>query len=390
MDKGAGWSDPHQSEGIRRMGRGTGVRAGSGSSITIDFRYRGVRCREKLKLEPTPPNRAYARKFRARILHEIALGTFDYAQHFPESSRVEMFADPSRPVPVKLEKYLDSYVDSLEGHVEPETLADYREYAKVLIATGWGRRSLQDLTRAEIREWAQGLKVSRKRLNNLLIPLRGALRQAADDGVLEVNPLAQFKLGRRVEIAKEVVDPLTPAELALLCATEYGYLWQFWAWTGLRTSELIGLQWPDVDRSLARATVWRAVVSGREKGTKTSSGKRVVTLLAPAREALAGRRADLGLVFRKANGKPFTSDKAIRIVFHAACDAAGIRRRRGPYVLRHTFASLALSAGEPLGWVSAQMGHKDPWMTLRVYAKWVPSAFPDAGDRMVAAVKKPC
>lgn len=370
------------------MGRGPGIRALGAHSIQIDFRFRGVRCREVVRLEANKANLRHAANLKARIEHEIAVGTFDYRAHFPDSRRAATFADPDQPEPVRLAKYLDAYVESLESQVEPETLDDYREYATVLGATRWGKGTLQELTRAAVREWAQGLKVSRKRLNNLLIPLRGALRQAADDGILEVNPLAQFKLGRRVEIAKEAVDPLTPAELARLCETEHGHLWRFWAWTGLRTSELIGLQWADVDRSLARAVVWRAVVAGREKGTKTTSGKRVVSLLAPAREALAGRRGDLGHVFRKADGKPFTSDKPIRLLFHAACAAAGVRKRRGPYVLRHTFASLALSAGEPLGWVSTQMGHKDPWMTLRVYAKWVPSAFPDAGDRMVLAVSK--
>ena len=33
-----------------------GIRTGSDSTIEIDFRFRGERCRERLKLEPTPAN----------------------------------------------------------------------------------------------------------------------------------------------------------------------------------------------------------------------------------------------------------------------------------------------------------------------------------------------
>ena len=46
------------------------------------------------------------------------------------------------------------------------------------------------------------------------------------------------------------------------------------------------------------------------------------------------------------------------------------------YDLRHTYASLLLSAGAPLLCVSQQMGHSSPATTLRFYARWVPS-----GDR---------
>jgi integrase len=42
--------------------------------------------------------------------------------------------------------------------------------------------------------------------------------------------------------------------------------------------------------------------------------------------------------------------------------------RRGPHQMRHTFASLLLAAGEPITYVSQQLGHRDPSITLRVYS----------------------
>jgi integrase len=40
--------------------------------------------------------------------------------------------------------------------------------------------------------------------------------------------------------------------------------------------------------------------------------------------------------------------------------------------VRHSYASLILLAGEPLAYVSAQLGHKSPEITLRVYSHWIP------------------
>ena len=56
-----------------------------GKSIQIDFTYRGKRCRETLKLKPTKANMKHAEGMHAIIMHEIAIGTFDYRKHFPDS-----------------------------------------------------------------------------------------------------------------------------------------------------------------------------------------------------------------------------------------------------------------------------------------------------------------
>jgi hypothetical protein len=40
--------------------------------------------------------------------------------------------------------------------------------------------------------------------------------------------------------------------------------------------------------------------------------------------------------------------------------------------MRHAFASLLINAGEPVTYVSRQLGHKDCAITLRVYARWLP------------------
>src|ERR1700750_214422 len=74
------------------MGNKSGVRIRSESSIEIDFYYRNVRCRESIKLFPTPKNIAYCKKLKARIEHDIATGQCDYPNHFPDSPGAKHFS----------------------------------------------------------------------------------------------------------------------------------------------------------------------------------------------------------------------------------------------------------------------------------------------------------
>jgi len=61
----------------------------------------------------------------------------------------------------------------------------------------------------------------------------------------------------------------------------------------------------------------------------------------------------------------------VRKAFNQILAKAGLHQR-GPHQMRHTFGSLLINAGEPVTYVSRQMGHKDSAITLRVYARWLP------------------
>jgi integrase len=361
------------------MGRGTGVRWVGPEAVQIDFRWKGERCRERLRLRKTAANDRFARNLKARIEHEIAVGTFNYAAHFPESPRSRTSGH------VRLGSYLSAFVSSLANTVEPETLREYRQCADSLVE-GVGDKELHNLTRADVRKWIAESPLSKKRLDNILIPLRGALAQAVDDGILTKNPLHGFRF-KRIDNVKRDIDPFTPDEVEALGQASNGGLWTFWAWTGLRSGEVIGLRWDDVDLEAGRLTVRRAVRLGREKKPKTDAERRTLALLGPAileLQSLDDRhRGHDGDVFRNPNtGRGWHEAKALNRAFRKACSEAGVRYRY-VYQLRHSFASRALSSGENPLWVARYMGHTDVGMVQRHYGKWIPSVDPLAGSRMV-------
>jgi len=77
-----------------------GIRSDSSTSITIDFRYKGIRCRERIKLKPSKANLAYAARLEMRIIEAIEKNEFDYAHFFPESKRAKLFASSTRAITV--------------------------------------------------------------------------------------------------------------------------------------------------------------------------------------------------------------------------------------------------------------------------------------------------
>ncbi len=380
------------------MGRdGTGVKAASETSIEITFAYRGQRCRERIKLAPTPANLKRAAQHRAAILDAIAKGTFNYRVTFPDSPRAALFVERQGEV-LTVDKYLDKWLERQRAHLKASTYDGYRKTILNHLAPGMGSHLLSDLKRAVIKDWCATLTTSNKTIRNRLSVLRAALGDAVQDDLIESNPLYgwQWK-SKEAPSSDDDVDPFSADEQQAILAKLSGQeknLFQFAFWTGMRTSELIALQWGDVDWKRGtiqvRRALTRAAIANQSEGEtpKTRSGKREVKLLAPALAALKEQKTFTyvggDLIFTNPRtGKRWSGDLVIREAWKRALKLSQVRYRR-PYQTRHTYASMMLTAGESPMWVAQQMGHRDWTMIARVYGKWIKDAQPEAGNKAVA------
>jgi integrase len=75
-------------------------------------------------------------------------------------------------------------------------------------------------------------------------------------------------------------------------------------------------------------------------------------------------------VFSNLAGEPIDNANFCKRVWYPLLAHLGLRRRR-PYQLRHTAATLWLTAGENPLWIARQLGHANTEMLFRVYARWV-------------------
>jgi len=145
---------------------------------------------------------------------------------------------------------------------------------------------------------------------------------------------------------------------------------------GLRIGEALALRWRDVDLASGRLRVGEA---------KTAAGVREVDLLPALRDELTEHKAGIrdprpdGLVFATTEGTPQTATNVRRRVLAKAVEKADERlakegksplpERLTPHSLRRTFASLLFALGRTAPEVMDQLGHTDPKLTLRVYAR---------------------
>lgn len=364
------------------------------STVRIHFHYRGVYCREPLNIKATPSNLKFAANLRGEILSNIAKGTFNYSKYFPNSKNALRFGYKP-PSDITVGEMLTTYLEEAKRTLEFSTYNGYLKKTNRYLMPAFKNIPIRELTPAMIREWVKDFNLTMKTIKNTMTPLRAVIATALVDEIIDKNPLDHIILAKLVN--KETsesdyeVDPFNKLEIeAILNAAEpqVKNFFQFAFFTGLRTSELIALDWSDIDWIGGFIYITKAYVSGRIKPTKTKGSKRQVLLLPPALEALKAQKQYTfmkgGRIFHAPfSNEPWTSPFQIRhAAWYPLLRRAGVRYRN-PYQTRHTYASMMLSNGENLMWVARQLGHVNTEMVMKTYGRWIPDVTTLSGYKPV-------
>jgi integrase len=228
-----------------------------------------------------------------------------------------------------------------------------------LAREAFGAWTLAELEGAsdDIARWRAGLTdTSRYRLT---LALRQVLGAAVRWRYMIRN--SAIEAGRNPEPRTEELLPFAPEEIDAIeveLGPVFGPIVVFAAETGLRTNEWVALERRDIDRSGLAVLVQRRYADGElTPYPKTVGSRRRVPLSARAIDALDRRppRLDTKLVFPAARGGYIGLDGWRTRHWYPALEAAGIRQR-GPYQLRHTFATEALAAGISIFELARVMG----------------------------------
>jgi integrase len=153
----------------------------------------------------------------------------------------------------------------------------------------------------------------------------------------------------------------------------------------MRSGEVIALQWPDIDWHGKFISLRRQVVMTKITTLKTKNGKRRVDLsddLLGTLAALKKKRQEEALkrgsneisewVWANEKGQRIDIGNIKANSFKRVLRKAGLRDIRY-HDLRHTFASQLLCSGANILYVSQQLGHANPGVTMKIYAKWIPN-----------------
>lgn len=299
-----------------------------------------------------------------------------------------------RPLGLTVREYFEQwYLDHVRVHVGNRTCEGYRGNLDRYILPKLGEVLLDKLTSRHVQAMessllreggkkGQGLSSTTVLQVHRIVSC--ALKDAVRLGLLSRNVAELVKSPR---VKRYEARALTWAEVRLLLdsiADSGRRMVVFLALqTGLRRSEFLGLQWRDIDLPTGVLTVRRALVKlpsgGMELSVPKSGRPRAVALSPAAVEALEMHRdrqigfsGDADFVFCRPDGSPFDPDLLTQW-FKRTAVKAGFGNLR-LHDLRHTHASLMLTAGVPMKVASERMGHSSIGITADLYSHVQPAA----------------
>jgi integrase len=261
---------------------------------------------------------------------------------------------PGRGGAITLAELVEEYVELHQA--EPVTIAKLRWLLGKATST-LGEKRIADLSPKDVYAWR--LTIPEGHRFEATQALRQVLNRAVAWGMLDFNP-AKRGVPNPQRRPKEKRPFESWAQIEAIAAhlgPVYGPMVIFGAATGLRPSELFGLEQHDIDREAGAVYVRRAYANGRIKHTKTRLSTRAVPLQAKAFEALDRLPTSVNpILFPNARGGRIDFRIFGRRHWRPAQIAAGIDPIRGLYDLRHTYATFALRAGVPVFAVSRFIG----------------------------------
>lgn len=260
----------------------------------------------------------------------------------------------------------------VERRLAPLTCSAYERDVRACLnfIEGEGVRSLADVRTPQLRRFLAD-EITRRPAPasqaRTVAALKCFFRFCVENEHLERDPVAVLRTPKKREALPDMLDR---HELGrLLSVPDLDGVWQrehpgkrerdrlllaLFAYAGLRRSELLGLDWDDVDlrRRLLRVRV-------------AKGGRQRVVPIHPAlgplfADYLSTRCGDLEpALFVGVHGRRL-SQGILSATFRRYANAAGVttRKRVTPHTLRHVFASELLHAGANLRQIQDLLGHK--------------------------------
>jgi integrase len=343
--------------------------------------------------------------------------TFDRkkeAEAHEATVRVDIRAGVHTSTKVTVARAGEKWLADAEDRLEPATLESYRQHLKDHIIPYIGALKLSQLTVPVVREFMDRLRGdgrSPAMIKRVVGDLGSILADAQERGLVAQNVVRSLsRKNRRAAERRQNhklkvgVDIPSPAEIRAIVAHLQGRwrpLLLTAIFTGLRSSELRGLHWSDVDLKKGQVHVRQRADKFNTIGKpKSASGDRSVPLppiLANTlREwKLACPKSAAGLVFPTGAGGIENHANIVQRGLAPVQVAAGVATKSGKakytglHALRHFYASWCINRvkdgglGLPIKIVQHRLGHASIAMTSDRYGHLFESG--DDGNELAAA-----
>ncbi|MGL9971591.1 tyrosine-type recombinase/integrase [Enterococcus sp. DIV1420a] len=295
--------------------------------------------------------------------------------------------------------------------IKPSSVALNRHYVEGQVLPYLGKCILEEITVTQCQELVnKWFNQGYKQYNYFRKITAQIMRYGEAMEIISSNPMSKTIIPKRQE-KEEKLKYYTKDELNHFfdCLKQYGnfkqlVFFRLLAFTGCRKSEILALQWKDLDMTNKTVYIGKTVAKDEFNNIliqtpKTSSSTRSISLDDETIKIMSKwrtiQRSDyfqMGFNTSSAEQYIFTNDLNELYCPQIANNWLNylIKKyklpRITPHHFRHSHASLLLQAGIPIKEVSERLGHKDVRITLEIYSHVMPEEAEKTADKFAQFV----
>jgi len=348
--------------------------------LWITFYHQSKRYRKSLKLDDTKANRKLANsKLIPEIVHKLNTDKFFKNDNVKKVPTVDEFWKVS----FEIHKI----------HRRLLTQNNHQNVYKLHIKPYFGNKKLDEIKPSHLATWQNKLleNIATKTLSMIRAIFNVVFNDAIADDIITKNPLKFTK--KPVNVVVRDIAPFNKDEIFLILDNMVDNMKLYFAigfFTGMRTGEILALKWEDIilDKNIIK--VQRAKRQGIESKPKTASSIRdvdIIDILLPyIQNHQQYKLIKSEYLFNSTkHHRPFADGNYVSCTYWTPLLKKLDIPYRNPYQMRHTFASMMISNGEDILWVSKMLGHTTSAMTLNKYARYVENKDKKRGAFLLAS-----
>lgn len=305
-----------------------------------------------------------------------------------EATYIDEHSDMSMPSDMLVESWFDYWIGIKKKTVRPNTVRNYTERYERNIRPVIGKMPLSEVKPLHCQKIfydmaEQGYKNTT--IYQTRIALYNMLEFAKENDVLRNNPCKRSiksDMGAPTEKKVALTRDIQKRFLEFAEGQSYENQYKFILQTGLRTGELVGLQWSDIDfetrtMQINRSMEYRhSAKEWRIGEPKSKSGYRTIPLTDEAVAILLNQKEknekieDISdewkeVIFLCRKGTPVKNSTYDTALFKI-CEKADIPKF-SMHVLRHTFATRCIEGGIKPKTLQTLLGHSNIGITMNLY-----------------------
>ena len=310
------------------------------------------------------------------------------------------------PNVMTVKELYDMWLNTYQHTVEESTLNKTMNVFNVHIIPEWGNTLVSDIKPLDLQLYVNTMQGKILHYRKITGYFRRLLNIAVRMDMIPVDPFTKVEMPkerRQINKPKQFMDVDEFRAFVEVLDSQYKHINQqaytllrLATFTGMRTEELLALQWQHVEFNNGYISIVQALGRGLNGSTyikqpKSQTSRRALKIDNKMLSVLAewydatDYKNDTDFVFTN-EGKtlqPLRPNKWLHDVSDKYNVAVGLSMHK----LRHTWATLALDQGASVKQVQTYLGHGDVSMTLDVYSDITKRASDETGNVLEKLIK---